>query len=252
MGVRSEFGVRTQEVRSTFIFVGEDQFDDQATRERCIPFRISPTTGSQDTFKWLEDHKAMFSGITYHWILESCSQSKEDLKNEIRALDRELVSLGCPQRTSKNWAAIGVFGLKLAQAYMPEFNYKEFIVESAKKEASYQKMDTTLMQYFECIEAIQAQENTRITNRHVMAENDKLHIWFSAVYKIVQDEHRGRFPFSKNAVLSALREEPYFVSDNKKVAMGMDGARRIVVTLDISESSKAPDSLRNVALTNNI
>lgn len=247
MGTKDGFGVRVQEVRSTFIFVGEDQFDDQATRERCIPLRISPTTGSQDTFRWLEDHKHIFSGITYHWILESCSWDKEELKDEIRALDKELVALGCPQRTSKNWAAVGVFGLKLARRYMPDFDYKEFLVESAKKESSYQKQDTTLMQFFEYVEAIQAQENPKITNNHIMADGDDLHIWFPPVYKIVQDEARGKFPFSKNAVLSALREENYFKSEGKKVQMGMNGVRRVVVTLDLT---KAPDSVKNIAMAN--
>lgn len=247
LGTRDGFGVRVQEVRSTFIFVGEDQFDDQAARERCIPLRISPTTGSQDTFKWLEDHKHLFTGIAYHWILEATSWDKVDLNNEIRALDKELVAQGCPQRTSKNWAAIGVFGLRLAKKYMPDFDYKEFLVTTAKKEASYQKLDTTLMQFFEYVEAIQAQENPKITANHVMEEDGKLHIWFPAVYKIVQDEARGKFPFSKNAVLSALREEGYFLSDERKVQMGMSGVRRVVVTLDLS---KSPDSVKNIALTN--
>lgn len=248
MGTREGFGVKTQEVRSTFIFVGEDQFDDQATRQRCIPLRIAPTNGDQTSYKWMEDYKRLFTGITYHWILEAAGWDKEDLKNEIRALDKELVSLGCPQRTSKNWAAVGLFGLRLARQYMPEFDYKEFLVTAAKNEASYQKQDTTLMQFFEYVEAIQAQEMPKITNNHIMTtDKDKVHIWFPATYKIVQDEARGRFPFSKNAVLQALREEPYFLSDDKKVQMGMNGVRRIVVTLDLT---KAPDSVKNIALAN--
>lgn len=250
MGTRDGFGVKVQAVRSAFIFVGEDQFEDQATRQRCVSLRIAPTAGDQTSYKWMEDHKHLFSGITYHWILEACDWNKEDLKDEIRALDKELIEAGCPQRTSKIWAAVGAFGIRLAQLYVPDFDYKEFLVESAKKEASYQKQDTTLMQFFEYVEAIQAQENPKITCNHIMTDDrhqNRLHIWFPAVYKIVQDEARGKFPFSKNAVLSALREEPYFLSDDKKVQMGMNGVRRVVVTLDLD---KAPDTVKNIALAN--
>jgi hypothetical protein len=130
---------------------------------------------------------------------------------------------------------------------MPDFDYKDFLVAAAKREATYQKADTTLMQFFELVEAIQAQENPRITNNHIMADGEKLHIWFPAVYKIVQDEARGKFPFSKNAVLSAVREEAYFLSDEKKVQMGMNGVRRVVLTLDLT---KSPDSIKNIALSN--
>lgn len=76
-----------------------------------------------------------------------------------------------------------------------------------------------------------------------MADGNLVHVWFPAVYKAVVDDSRGKFPFSKNAVISAIREEPYFVSDDRKVKMGMNGARRIVLTLDMD---KAPDVIKNI------
>jgi hypothetical protein len=63
------------------------------------------------------------------------------------------------------------------------------------------------------------------------------------VFKQVLDDTRGRFAFSKNAVLSAIREEPYFVSDERKVKMGLNGIRRVVLTLDMS---LAPDTIKNI------
>lgn len=246
LGTREGFGVRTQQVRSCFMYVGEDQFDDPALRERCVSLRISPTD-DPESYKWLRDNSHRFSGITYHWILESCGVNRELLRAEIEALDRELVGHGCPNRVSKLWASVGYFGLRLAEKYAPDFDFKKFIVETCIKEATHQKSDTTLSQFFEMVEAIQANDNSKLTNKHILTDGNQLHIWYPAVYKVVQDDSRIKFPFSKNAVLSALREEPYFVSDSKKICMGLDGARRVVVTLDLD---KCPNSLKNIGLYN--
>jgi 5S rRNA maturation endonuclease (ribonuclease M5) len=245
MGVKDGFGVKTQEVRSCFIFVGEDLFDDPAARERCIPVRI-PVNNREltDSYRWLEDHRHLFSGMTYRWILEAADDDREKLKEEIRELDKELVrEAKCSQRVSKNWAAIGVFAQRLAEKYLPEFDFKKYLFEASTEEASNQKSDTTVMQFFEHVEAMQAGEFPKITHQHIMADSNLVHIWFPAVYKAVIDDSRGKFPFSKNAVISAIREEPYFVADDRKVKMGLNGARRIVLTLDMD---KAPDAIKNI------
>jgi 5S rRNA maturation endonuclease (ribonuclease M5) len=247
MGIKESFGVRSLAVRSTFVFAGEDQFEDPATRQRCVPVRISPIENNRESYLWMQDKRHLFSGITYHWLLEATTEDTEAIRESILELDNELVKEGCSQRTSKVWASIGYFANKLALKYAPEFDYKAYMINETKNEEAKQKVDTTLSQFFELVEAIQAQENTKITTRHIMEADGQLHIWFQAVYKIVQDECRGRFPFSKNAVMSALKEEGYFVSNAKKITMGMDGARRVVVSLDLN---KAPDSVKNIALTN--
>jgi 5S rRNA maturation endonuclease (ribonuclease M5) len=249
MGVRDGFGVKTQQVRSCFIFVGEDLFQDPAARERCIPIRI-PVNNREltDSYRWLEEHRHLFSGITYQWILESTNDNISVLKQEIRELDKRLVSEAhCSQRTSKNWAAIGVFAKRLAAKYMPNYDFDKYLFAASSEEAVYQKSDTTIMQFFETVNAMQAQENPRINHNHIMAEGKYIHIWFPAVFKAVLDDSRGRFPFSKNAVLSAIREEPYFVSDEKKIKMGLNGVRRIVLTLD---AELAPDEVKNMAKLN--
>lgn len=246
-------GVKNIRPRAVFVFNGEDQFEDPATRERCIPIRIPVKDRElQDSYRWMEEHKHLFTGILFHWILEFAEvmrdpELQEKLKSDIRTLDKALHKAGCSQRTSKNWAAIGVFGMRLAEQFVPEFDYMKYLIQASTAEATYQKADTTLMQFWELVEGSCAQELSKITDKHIMRENDLVHIWYPAVFKVVQDDSRGKFPFSKNAVLSALREEPYFVSDDKKVSMGLDGTRRVVITLDLT---KAPDSVRNIALAN--
>jgi hypothetical protein len=245
MGVKDGFGVKTQEVRSCFMFVGEDLFEDPATRERCIPVRI-PVNNREltESYRWLEDRRHLFSGVVYHWILDSVGEDMEKLKDEIRSLDKELVlEANCSQRTSKNWAAIGVFAKRIADKFLPDYDFKKFLFQASAEEASKQSADTTVMQFFELVEGMLAQEHQKINVSHVMSEGNLLHIWYPAVFKQVLDDTRGRFPFSKNAVLSAIREEPYFVSDERKVKMGLNGIRRVVLTLDMN---LAPDTIKNI------
>lgn len=247
MGTADGFGVRTTTIRSCFIFVGEDQFDDPATRERCIPIRI-PANGREtvETYRWMEENKHLFTGVARHWIKEFSETNLDTLQEQIRALDKDLVNAGCPQRTSKNWAAIGVFGLKLAEAFLPEFDFKQYLVQACQTETQFQKADTTLMQFWELVETIMAKENSPITNNHIMLDDDgkSVHIWYAYVYKAVSDDQRGRFTFSRNAVLSAIREEPYFVRDDLRKQLGMSNTRPRVLTLDID---KCPEVLKNIA-----
>lgn len=248
MGVKDDFGIREQAVRACAFFGGEDQFEDPAARERCIPVRI-PVANREtiETYRWIEDHRHLFTGITYYWILDSTTADLGSLRESIRELDKELVANGCSRRTSKNWAVMGVFALSLAERYIPNFDFKKYLVKACTEEATKQKEDTTISQFFELVETLQAVEHPKINNSHIMSEGNLLHIWYPAVYKAVVDDNRGRFPFSKHAVLSAIKEEPYFVSDDKKVKMGLNGVRRIVVTLD---TSKAPDTVKNIAQIN--
>lgn len=248
MGVKDDFGVREQAIRACVFYAGEDQFEDPATRERCIPVRIPQANReSVETYRWMEDNRHLFTGISYYWILDSHKMDMNWLRKAIRELDKLLVDNGCSRRTSKNWAVMGVFANMLAEKYVPGFDFKAYLVKACTEEASKQKEDTTVSQFWELVEALQASEYPKINNNHIISEGKYLHIWYPAVYKAVVDDNRARFAFSKNAVLAAIKEEPYFVSDDKKVKMGLNGIRRIVLTLD---TSLAPDSVKNIAQLN--
>lgn len=245
-GIQNSFGVRTRACRATFMFCGEDQFDDGATRERCIPVRI-PVTGREEvtSFQWMENHRHLFTAISYKWINEANTLDYEELRERVRTLDKDLRAAGCSQRVSKNWAAIGVFGVMLAEKYCPDFNFTAHLVSECGVEAVKQEGDGAVNQFWDYVEQIQAQEGSRITAEHIQREGDNLYVWFSAIFKIVQDETRGRLQFSRNAILSAIREEPYFVRDNHRVQLGLKAdVRRAVVVLSVS---KATDILANIA-----
>lgn len=247
MGTADGFGVRTTTIRSCFVFVGEDQFEDPATRERCVPIRI-PANGREtvETYRWMEDNRHLFTGITYQWILEYCRTDVSKLQADIRALDKALVAAGCPQRTSKNWAAIGIFGLQMAEQFLPDFDFRQYLINACQVEAQFQKGDTTLMQFWELVESIMAKDNSPINTNHIMVDDGgkQVHIWYPYVYKAVCDDQRGRFSFSKNAVLSAIREEPYFIRDDLRKQLGISGTRPRVLTLNLEN---CPDVVKNIA-----
>lgn len=251
MAVREGFGVKNQHIRSCFMFAGEDHFEDQATKERCITVRLS-SKGREtvESYRWIDSRKDELSAIGYKWILESVNENHTELLREVDALDRELVlTAKCSSRKSKMWAILGVFAIRLASRFFPQFDMKKYLFDMSAKDSIAQKSETTVSQFFETVESIISQEGIpKITTAHIVQETNNegkyLQLWFPHVYRIVNETYHGRFAFSKNAVLAALREEPYFVSDTRKVSMGLGDVRRTVVTLDLD---KAPDVIRNIA-----
>lgn len=235
------------------MFSGEDQFTDQATKERCVVVRLSSHNRELvDSFGWFEDNKDQFSSIGLKWILESVNEDHNVLKHQVQALDKDLkIEAKCSPRKSKSWATIGVFAIRLAEKYLPNYDMKKFLYEISTADATVQKSETTVAQFFESVEGIVAKEGftQTINHNHMGKDGDKLYLWFAPIYKAVQDEYRGRFTFSRNAVLAALREEKYFVSDTGKATLGLQGmgTRRDVITLDLT---KSPDSIRNIAKVN--
>lgn len=250
MGAKDGFGVKVQEVRSCFMFAGEDHFEDPATKERCITVRV-PKLGREkvESYQWIDSKKGLLSSIGYKWILESVNEDHAKLKTEIKALDRQLIiEAKCSARKSKNWAVVGLFAIRLAEKYLPKFDMKKYLFSISSSDSDSQKSETTIMQFFDSVESIMSQEGfPKLTTSHIIREGDLLHIWFPHVYRVVQDSYNGRFAFTKNAVLSQVKEEPYFVSDTRKISMGLNGVRRVVITLDLT---KAPDNIKNIGQSN--
>lgn len=250
MGAKDGFGVKVQEVRSCFLFAGEDLFEDPATKERCIVTRV-PKLGREkvESYQWIDARKSDLSSIGYKWIIESVNEDHAKVLADIRKLDKELiVQAKCSSRKSKNWACVGLFAMRMAERFFPDFDMRKYLYEVSTKDSENQKNETTVSQFFETVESIMSQEGIqKLTTSHIQRHDNLLHIWFPHVYRVVQDAYNNRFAFTKAAILAQLREEPYFVSDTHKISMGLNGVRRVVVTLDLD---KAPDGLKNIGQSN--
>src|ERR1700757_415715 len=263
LATRESHGIRVQKLRSTLIVAGEDLPADPATRERCVSIRVKkkPEEGSPEalegkgretveSYAWFQKFGTSLSNITYYWIMDAVQEDPKVLVEGMNAIDKMLRTSGCSSRTSKNWSAAGYLGQRLAQKFYPDFDFIGYMATACTTEHKQQREDTSLQQFFETVEAMMAQgDRSRLSDEHVMynAVEDVVYIWFSAVFKEVQDEMRGKLPWSRNALLRALREEKYFVRDDQKIRMGINGSQRNVITLNLK---KAPEVLHNIAGTN--
>jgi hypothetical protein len=242
--------IRNQKINATLMIAGEDMPEDPATKERCIMVRVPPNESTpelQNSYEHMESICEKFSNITYHWILDSCRVDHKDVLSEMRKLDAVLVANGCSNRISKVWSGAAYFALKLAEKYYPGYDFIGYLIRTGVNEHKAQKSDNTLARFIDYTEQLKGRENSVIGDGHISRDArdpNLINIWYSAVFKEVNDSIRDeRQRFSKHAVLSAFREEPYFISDNRRVTMGVMQDRRTVLTLDLS---KAPGQIQSL------
>ena len=244
-GVRDTNKVRTQQVRSSLILGSQDMITDDATRSRCIIIRIPKNGRDKDvSFNWIDSRKGQLSSIGYHWISTYNQFTPSILRNEIRALAETLRKLGLPSRTSLCWSVAGFFAEKLAKEYFPHFNYMEYLCKEAVVDMYSQYENDMINNFFEVVEGIQAGDNAPISGDHIKVEGDALFVWFTEVFRIVSSatRHDTAEPFSKRALLEAIREEPYFMEECR-TRMGMGDHLRRVIKLDLT---KTPEVLQNI------
>lgn len=250
MGTTDDFKVKTQPIRSNLFLSGEDLPDDPATRERCIILRIPRQGREKDqTFLWMTANQHKLSSIGYRWILESCKEDPADIIAGIRELNTNLNLSGCSQRLAKNWASAGYFAKRFADKYVPEFDFLAYMRQACKIEHQSQATESTVSLFFEQIESAMARENPPINTNHIAVDGNHLHIWFAGTFMEVNNAFKGgQRKWGKQALLRALKDEPYYVSDGRKVRMGLDhGVRQTVLTFDLA---RAPNGLRNIARVN--
>jgi 5S rRNA maturation endonuclease (ribonuclease M5) len=233
-----DFGVKTSYVRSTFMFGGEDLFGDPATRSRCIPVRLRKNNREMvKSFKILDDCRPDIHAIGYEWILGYKDIERSKLLEEVSVFEKFLVKAGVESRQARNWAVVGVFANKLCKEYCPEFNYMERLVKVASVNQEEQLEDSTLIQFWKDVEGMQSLERPMITSDHLRREGDHLYIWYSEIFRLFEKDssYATKQKFSKNAVLSTIKEEDYYVGTDRK-SIGMSGVVRRCLILDIPKS----------------
>lgn len=250
LGLKDDFRVREQSILSCVMFVGEDQFNDDASRQRCVSIRI-PVTGREtsESYAWIEDKKTTLSCIGFNWVLESTRFSQAWVSKELNDLDAYLRQRGCNQRTSKNWAIVALFGREIAKKYFPDFDYEQYLINTAKADTVSQATDDKVMQFFDIVEGMQVVENSKITSNHIHAEGDRLFIWYAEIFRLVQAENRNQAikeEFSKNAIRHAIIDEDYCVTkktDGDRMALGINQTIRRGLWLDLKT---APEVVKNI------
>jgi len=246
IGTKEGFGIKMFPVRSTLIFGGEDLFSDPATRSRCVPVRLRKNNRELvKSFKVLEDNRGKINAIGYEWILGYRDIKRKDLYEEFEVFEKFLTKNSVDSRQARNWAIVGVFANKLCKEYCPEFNYMANLVGAAAINQEEQVEDSTLIQFWKDVEGLQSMERAVITADHMRRDGDHLFLWYSEIFRLFEKDgtYKTRQKFSKNAILSSLREEDYFVAADRK-AIGMAGIVRRCIVLDLT---KCPEVVKTIA-----
>lgn len=237
-------------VRSNFLFGGQDMFTDDALRQRTIVVRISKDNREmQESYREICKMEAgrKLSAIGLSWILESLTCDYDKLIMAVEEMSNILLDGGVRQRNSKVWAIVGVFAERLSQEYFPDFNFREFLISACKEDESVQVEGGFLNQFFERVEGLMYQEFSKLTVEHFKVENDVLYMWFTDIYRVMNESKRDPTEeiFTKEAVKSALKEEEYFMEE-KITRMGVAGVSRRVMTFDLKRED-LPGSLKSIA-----
>ena len=246
IGTKEGFGIRMFPVRSTLIFGGEDLFTDPATRSRCIPIRLRKNNRETiKSFKVLEDNRHEINAIGYEWILGYKDIEKSKLLEDFSIFEKFLLKSAVESRQARNWAVVGVFANMLSKEYCPGFNYMESLVKVAAVNQEEQAEDSTLIQFWMDVEGMQSAERPVITNDHMRRDGNLLYVWYSEVFRLFQKDtsFTNKQKFSKNAILSSLKEEGYYVGADRKV-IGMAGNSRRCIILDVS---KSPEPIQTIS-----
>jgi 5S rRNA maturation endonuclease (ribonuclease M5) len=242
--------IHNQKINATLMIGGEDLPEDPATKERCIMIRVPQSDSRREEYRGnydvMEEMSPRFSNITYFWIIDSCHVDKKEVMKEIRALDSRLVLSGCSNRISKVWAGAAYFALKLSKEYLPEYDFMEYLIRTSVEEQAQQKNDNTLARFWEHVSVIRGDDTGQLTDEHICRDSrdpTKVNLWYPAVFKAVNDSIRDpRQKFSKHALIRSIKEEPYFIEEDRRVLMGLSQTRRSVMTLDLM---KSPDHLKS-------
>lgn len=239
---------REEVVRANFMFVGQDLFTDNASRQRAVTVRIqSEGREKAETYVWFEEHIDEHSILGYHWILESHKIIPRVLLEEFDFIDKTLVRAGCDSRVAKCWAGLGIFMKRFSEKYFPEFDIMKYMSELAMEGGEEDAKDDLAGNFFGILEELQVAENSPITGEHIKVKDGMIYLWFDALYRMARNSTRGSMEekFSNRAVRKAIKEDlSYFRGDRVQTKMGSYEGERRTIRLDIQN---APQSVKNLA-----
>ena len=238
---KDTFSVKDQAVRSTFLFVGEDTFSDPALKSRCIPLLIAKEGREMtETYATIESMKDDLPAIPFFWLKNKVSRTS--IYEHVDAWDKRLKEKSpSAARTAKIWAVIAAFADQLV-SYFPNFELEKFIIEAMEADTKNLVEENNLSKFLMAVEGLQVGEHPVITNEHIRTDGDKMYMWYAEVFSKVSE--RWREEISRDNIRSLLKNQPWFVEDNKLIAMRQNSVRRKAMVFDLT---KAPQTLLNIA-----
>lgn len=240
-----------QVIRSNFIFGGQDMFNDDALRERCVVIRL-PREGRE----MVESYQAItrleatdsLSAIGFKWIKEAQTVDYEEILEGIERITSVLLASGCAQRTARVWACIAYFSKDLGDSHLPDFDFNKFLINSCVQDVQVQTDNGFINKFFETLEGLFLEEHSHLTANHFKVSDGKLYMWFVDIWRVYVQSRRDMSEelFSREAIKNAIKEEKYFLEESvTRMGLGVHSTSKRVLVFDINEPS-FPTSLHSI------
>lgn len=229
-GTASAFQAKGFNVHATVAISGEELPADNGLFTRCIPVQISSYRRNRQWFDWLQRNSQRFSAFTlnlilnYHSLLPKIMQTIEELK-------QALVARGVTDRTAENWAiCAGAFDAIILQ----DDAFIKWVEERCQDIKATGESEHMLNQFWEDLSFLAGNVDR---NKYFKADNGRLYIWMTGAYQEWSVHYRrktGGTPFDRQTISKYLKDEPYYVGNDKTLWLG--GAKRRCEEVNVEHS----------------
>ena len=246
--------VRVTQVNSVTIISGQDNFVDDATKQRCIPIEVGKLPADLEArrnkaYKEVGKLVPLLPNFGFHWILESCDVDQSRMATEVKEL-AEIIRMRLTRSDSRManlWACVAHFGMRLAERHLPGFSYLDYAISAADSNASDNQEVDIINHFWESVQILQSQVNVRVDTRHIMVKDDNLYIHIPTVYDLILNNRINKGSgvlHSRTAIVKSLEGEEYFAG-KQQIRMG-DGILMRTIAINLAHPS-VTDAIKNIA-----
>lgn len=206
-GVKEAFGAKSYSVHGTIALSGEELPRDNGLFTRCVPLQISAYGREREHYDKLNRGMERFSGFTF-WLITHYDELKDRVLKTIRELKEALVQCDITDRAAENWAILaGAFHAVIKED--PDFI--KWVLKACQEVKRIAEEEHMLNQFWNDVAILEA--DGELGPAHFALKDDKLAIWFPAVYNAWAEQYRrrtGKEPFDRTSILKYLQDEPYY------------------------------------------
>ena len=238
------FGGTGYPIRSSVILSGQVVPDDSALLSRCCVVHLSQQHRDDQYFDAMNRLSGDLSAILVCLIRNKTKESTQEFLSSVREYRDNLMERGIDSRDATNYSVV-MAGVKLMphQGQMLRAFEEWIYVTESERDKLMKDEENELSIFLEDMCVLMAKDRIGQEFYRVSTVKDKLYLWFAAVYNPWATHYRqrtGEPPFGRSAIIDYLKEEPYFVENDKQVWIGGHNRRCIVLEL-----SKLPEHIRD-------
>ena len=248
-------GIRSEEVNAGLILSGEESPEDNALLSRCTNIHLAK--GPRNTNFYDEIEKLRSQNLLSRMIVEVLKRKKDLLPSileNIQGLKEKLIQKGVGERVALNYAIPAVCYYKLFIDHDLE-KCKIFLnwtVEEACKSEKEKESEHMLSIFMEDLVTLREELEEYFSVYSVpnaIKGRRQIALHFRSFYSQWTDHYRrkGNEQFKAATMLAYIKEEPYYIADDKHKRIGPEkkGTRCLILSLD--EEDNPPPGLLSLA-----